>query len=258
MATTGLAANRTRRQSEEWRSLCHFARHFESIVSRGRAASVVRKSHEPLVILLVITSKTFHPPELSTIDPSTLCIQLLPTSSTMPFASKMAEPGSGHATVHPLDSLTERDISIAVSIVKKRYSAVKLRFKNAEVHETLKAELVPYLEAERLGLSTSEAPQRPPRIISLTFHPQDNKMFSEALVNIDSQKIISIHQLGDIQGPIDLDEYKDVEQACLTNSMVLKEIEKMKLPEGTKIICDPWIYGTDDPNETRRLAQCYM
>jgi primary-amine oxidase len=32
----------------------------------------------------------------------------------------------------------------------------------------------------------------------------------------------------------------------------------MQLPPGYKVCNDPWIYGTDNDNETRRLAQCYM
>lgn len=36
------------------------------------------------------------------------------------------------------------------------------------------------------------------------------------------------------------------------------EVAKLNLPPGVTVCNDPWIYGTDDPNETRRLFQCYM
>lgn len=36
------------------------------------------------------------------------------------------------------------------------------------------------------------------------------------------------------------------------------EIEKLKLPPGMSVCNDPWMYGTDDANETRRLFQCFM
>lgn len=39
---------------------------------------------------------------------------------------------------------------------------------------------------------------------------------------------------------------------------VLAEIEKMQLPKGYTVCNDPWIYGTDSNNQTRRLWQCYM
>ncbi|OAL53501.1 hypothetical protein IQ07DRAFT_312588 [Pyrenochaeta sp. DS3sAY3a] len=57
---------------------------------------------------------------------------------------------------HPLDSLSKRDITIAVGLVKERYGAVTLRFKNAEVQEPPKAELFPYLETERAGVTSTE------------------------------------------------------------------------------------------------------
>jgi primary-amine oxidase len=39
---------------------------------------------------------------------------------------------------------------------------------------------------------------------------------------------------------------------------VLAEIEKLNLPPGMTVCNDPWMYGTDDPNEKRRLFQCFM
>lgn len=36
------------------------------------------------------------------------------------------------------------------------------------------------------------------------------------------------------------------------------EVAKLQLPAGATICNDPWIYGTDNANETRRLWQCYM
>lgn len=39
---------------------------------------------------------------------------------------------------------------------------------------------------------------------------------------------------------------------------VQAEIERLKLPPGITVCNDPWMYGTDDANETRRLFQCFM
>lgn len=39
---------------------------------------------------------------------------------------------------------------------------------------------------------------------------------------------------------------------------VLAEIAKLQLPSGMAVCNDPWMYGTDDPTETRRLFQCFM
>lgn len=57
---------------------------------------------------------------------------------------------------------------------------------------------------------------------------------------------------------MDVDELIEMERVCLKHPAVLAEIEKMELPAGVTICTDPWAYGTDDHNETRRLFQCYM
>ena len=49
-----------------------------------------------------------------------------------------------------------------------------------------------------------------------------------------------------------------IEQLCLNHPAVQAEVAKMKLPPGMTVCTDTWIYGTDDPKETRRLFQCYM
>jgi primary-amine oxidase len=57
---------------------------------------------------------------------------------------------------------------------------------------------------------------------------------------------------------VDIDEFINIEQICLQHPAVVAEIEKLKLPPGVTVCNDPWIYGTDDPNESKRLFQCYM
>lgn len=42
---------------------------------------------------------------------------------------------------------------------------------------------------------------------------------------------------------MDAEEILAAEQIAITDERVLAEIAKLKLPEGTKILCDPWIYG---------------
>lgn len=39
------------------------------------------------------------------------------------------------------------------------------------------------------------------------------------------------------------DEVQEVEKVALEDPMVLAELEKLKLPEGTVVCADPWIYG---------------
>lgn len=55
-----------------------------------------------------------------------------------------------------------------------------------------------------------------------------------------------------------MEEIIEMEKICLEHPAVQAEIEKMQLPPGVTVCNDPWIYGTDDENETRRLFQHYM
>lgn len=36
------------------------------------------------------------------------------------------------------------------------------------------------------------------------------------------------------------------------------ELAKLKLPEGTKIVCDPWIYGSDGVDDDQRMLQAFL
>ena len=64
------------------------------------------------------------------------------------------------------------------------------------------------------------------------------------MVNLTQQKVESNQRLGpNVHSPADGEEIIAVEKAALEDSGVKAEVAKLKLPEGTVIICDPWIYG---------------
>lgn len=50
----------------------------------------------------------------------------------------------------------------------------------------------------------------------------------------------------------------EIEHLCMKHPAVLAEIEKMQLPAGITVCNDPWMYGTDNESESRRLFQCFM
>lgn len=63
----------------------------------------------------------------------------------------------------------------------------------------------------------------------------------------------------------DGEEIMAVERALFADEGVRAEIAKLKLPEGTVVVSDPWIYGSDGlktPDgrfyDDKRLMQCYM
>ncbi|EER45636.1 copper amine oxidase [Histoplasma capsulatum H143] len=159
-------------------------------------------------------------------------------------------------TSHPFDPIRPNEVSLAAEILQASFPDVPLRFKVIDVQEPIKRDVVPYLEAERLG---TPLPAKPARIIQSLFHRLDTKAFLKALVNLDTRTVISAKELPKhVQGPGDIDEVIEIEQLCLKHPAVLAEIEKLKLPSGVTVLNDPWIYGCDDENETRRLFQCYM
>jgi primary-amine oxidase len=49
------------------------------------------------------------------------------------------------------------------------------------------------------------------------------------------------------------DEIVVIEKIALANPAVQAEIAKLELPEGTVVISDPWIYGSDGIGDEERL-----
>ncbi|KAK2744824.1 hypothetical protein FQN57_004148 [Myotisia sp. PD_48] len=156
---------------------------------------------------------------------------------------------------HPFDPLTPTELRLAVKILEASFPAIPLRYKVIEVQEPIKRDVVPYIEAERLGISP---PKKPARILTALFHRMDTKLFMKALINADTKVLLQVKELPHVQGPTDVDEMVEMEKVCLEHPLVKAEIEKLQLPEGVTVCTDPWIYGTDDENETRRLFQNYM
>ncbi|KAE8384432.1 copper amine oxidase [Aspergillus alliaceus] len=160
------------------------------------------------------------------------------------------------STPHPFDPITPEEIQLATKILQAAFPGVSLRYKKIDVQEPIKKEVVPFIEAERLG---QPLPTRPTRLLQVLFHRLDNGAFYKALLNAGTRSIISAKEMPkDIQASVDADEMIEIEQLCLNHPAVQAEVAKLQLPAGVTVCNDPWIYGTDDPKETRRLFQCYM
>ena len=69
--------------------------------------------------------------------------------------------------------------------------------------------------------------------------------FHEAVVNLTTGEVERNVRLGEnVHGNGDYDEILTVEKNALEDEGVQAEIAKLKLPEGTIVCADPWIYGT--------------
>ena len=63
-------------------------------------------------------------------------------------------------------------------------------------------------------------------------------------MNLSSGKVESNARLGpNNHGNGDYDEIIQIEKNALEDEKVKEEIRKLKLPEGTVVCADPWIYG---------------
>jgi primary-amine oxidase len=66
----------------------------------------------------------------------------------------------------------------------------------------------------------------------------------EAVVNLTRGTVESHVRLGpNVHSNSDYGEILMVEKIVLEDEGVKAEIAKLKLPEGTVVVCDPWIYG---------------
>lgn len=94
--------------------------------------------------------------------------------------------------LHPFDPLTPDEIQLAVKILEASFPGVKLRYKRIDVQEPLKKDVIPYIEAERLG---QPLPHRPARVLQTLFHRLDSGSFYKALINADTKSIIYAKEL---------------------------------------------------------------
>lgn len=56
----------------------------------------------------------------------------------------------------------------------------------------------------------------------------------------------------------DAEELTAVEESIFKNAELQAEIAKLKLPEGTVVMADPWIYGSSSPFSSPLLFTYYL
>ena len=79
--------------------------------------------------------------------------------------------------------------------------------------------------------------------------------FHEAVINLSQNRVERNVRLGpNVHSPGDGEEIILVEKIALEDEAVKAEIAKLRLPEGTVVICDPWIYG----GHAKLLAYCQI
>ncbi|KAI1043603.1 hypothetical protein LB505_011810 [Fusarium chuoi] len=157
---------------------------------------------------------------------------------------------------HPLCPLTGDEIQASARLIESVWpQSVSLSFKVITLSEPPKEKLAPYLEAFDSG--TSPSPLE--RLAFVAYYIRGTDIFHEAIVNLTTGRIESNVKLGpNVHGNVDYDEAQRVEKLALEDPQVLAELEKLKLPEGTVVCADPWIYGSDGVEDDVRMYQVFL
>jgi primary-amine oxidase len=78
-------------------------------------------------------------------------------------------------------------------------------------------------------------------------------------VDLPSGRVLHNVQLGRfVHANADGEEIVRIEKIALEDQGVKDAIAKLQLPEGTVVISDPWIFGSDGVNDEERLYQCFL
>lgn len=158
-------------------------------------------------------------------------------------------------SLHPFDSATDSEIRLASKLVKDAYPAsAEVHFVQIDRLDPPKKDMKRYLELERSGGKLFSIPR-----VFYAYYYTHTTTFNKALVNVTAGHIITKNQLPKgVVGPFLPDDMMIWEEYCNNYPAVVAEIEKLKLPKGFKVRNDPWIYATDDANESRPLVQFFM
>jgi primary-amine oxidase len=111
--------------------------------------------------------------------------------------------------------------------------------------------MVGFLEDESLRQFPGRQPLRCARVeVVVNDEIGDTQLF-DLLVDLDNDKILAKQHQHGKHSYIDAAYMKQVEQACLANDDVQAEIKRLFLPEGAKVVVEPWAYATDGQNDMK-------
>ena len=151
------------------------------------------------------------------------------------------------ATRHPFCPLSASEITTAASLIRQLWpTGTDLHYKAITLFEPTKVDGVRYLDAEHASAAgrNNHLPDVT-RKAFVNYYLRNTNRFHEAIVNLSTGKVDRNVRLGaNVHGCGDSEEIIMVERVALEDEGVKELIGKLRLPEGTVVICDPWIYGT--------------
>lgn len=176
--------------------------------------------------------------------------------STETFATSTGPQTAKAVPSHPLAPLTATEITSAAAIIKASWPAhTDLHYKVVTLEEPPKTEVVQYLDAEHSGSPRPSISRK----AFLNYYIRNTNKYHEAVVDLTSGRVLHNVLLGPfVHANGDGDEIVAIEKVALADEGVKAAIAKLELPEGTVVISDPWIYGSDGVNDEERLYQCFL
>lgn len=149
-------------------------------------------------------------------------------------------------TVHPLDSLTAKEISYAVEILREeRDLNDKCRFAGVMLNEPPKEQI--------LSFEPGEDFEREAAIVMVDGY--EGKGY-EGVISLSQSKVISWEQIpGEVQPPIVLEEFDECEEACKNNPEFQAALAKRGITDMDLVVVDPWSAGSYGDEEGRRLSR---
>ncbi|KAI5776904.1 copper amine oxidase [Geopyxis carbonaria] len=164
-------------------------------------------------------------------------------------------PPHNSTSMHPFTPLLPSEISICYDVISSKFPMPEgkaFQFKTITTLEPPKAEMLAWNEGKGDG-------PKPQRLGYSIFYVRNTDKLYEAVVDIPNNSLQSLTPVkkghhGFADGP----QILEMEQIALADPTVQAEIAKLQLPEGSTVISDPWIYGSDGVADQRLQFQCFL
>ncbi|SCU94879.1 LADA_0G12024g1_1 [Lachancea dasiensis] len=171
--------------------------------------------------------------------------------------------------LHIFDPIQDCEIRTTAKLVKDLNGSSKVHFIQIDRLDPPKKQAIQYLNVERYGKPGAQLPYIPRRTYAY-YYLNDEMPLYKALINVSEKRVIANQATPEgTVGPLLPEDMGAVEEAIMKHPRVLAEIAKLKIDElsyhhsrlgklGYSVVCEPWMYGTDSPNEKIPLIQAYM
>ncbi|KAG0676903.1 hypothetical protein C6P43_003733 [Kluyveromyces marxianus] len=170
-------------------------------------------------------------------------------------------------TKHIFDPISDDEIRTTTKLLKDLNGDAKVHFAQIDRLDPPKKQAIEYLNIERYG--GGDLPYIPRRTYAY-YYLNDKMPLFKAICNVSENHVICNVETPDgTVGPLLPDDMAKAEEAVMKHPVVLAEIAKLKLDDlyytharlgklKYKVVCEPWMYGTDGPDDKIPVVQAYM